>query len=39
MTMRILVKGGAGFLVSHLCDTLLANGHTVLRCTTYRQAE
>ncbi|PWT90601.1 MAG: nucleoside-diphosphate-sugar epimerase [Acidobacteria bacterium] len=29
MSKRFLVTGGAGFIGSHLCDSLLADGHTV----------
>ncbi len=28
--MRVMVAGGAGFIGSHLCDTLLAEGHAVV---------
>jgi len=27
---RIIITGGAGFLGSHLCDRLIAEGHDVL---------
>lgn len=27
--MRLLITGGAGFIGSHLCDTFMAQGHTV----------
>jgi UDP-glucuronate decarboxylase len=33
--MSILVTGGAGFLGSHLCDRLLADGHEVLSVDNY----
>ncbi|MBY0329828.1 MAG: SDR family oxidoreductase [Acetobacteraceae bacterium] len=32
---RILVTGGAGFLGSHLCDRLIADGHDVLCVDNY----
>ena len=32
---RVLVTGGAGFLGSHLCERLLADGHTVLCVDNY----
>jgi UDP-glucuronate decarboxylase len=28
--LRVLVAGGAGFIGSHLCDSLLADGHSVI---------
>ncbi len=33
--MRILVTGGAGFIGSHLCERLLADGHDVLCLDNY----
>lgn len=33
--MRILITGGAGFLGSHLCETLLEQGHQVLCLDNY----
>ena len=33
--MRILVTGAAGFLGSHLCDRLLADGHRVIGMDNY----
>lgn len=32
---RVLVTGGAGFLGSHLCDRLIADGHSVLCVDNY----
>ncbi len=32
---RVMVTGGAGFLGSHLCEKLLANGHDVLCVDNY----
>jgi dTDP-glucose 4,6-dehydratase len=33
--MRVLVTGAAGFLGSHLCDRLLADGHRVIAMDNY----
>jgi UDP-glucuronate decarboxylase len=35
MSKRIVVTGGAGFLGSHLCDHLIANGHDLLCVDNY----
>lgn len=35
VSKRILVTGGAGFLGSHLCDRLIAQGHEVLCADNY----
>ena len=32
---KVLVTGGAGFLGSHLCERLLADGHDVLCVDNY----
>ena len=32
---RVLVTGGAGFIGSHLCERLLAEGHSVLCADNY----
>jgi UDP-glucuronate decarboxylase len=34
-TKRVLVTGGAGFLGSHLCESLLGQGHNVLCVDNY----
>ncbi|MCA9621862.1 MAG: NAD-dependent epimerase/dehydratase family protein, partial [Myxococcales bacterium] len=33
--MRVLVTGGAGFLGSHLCDRMIADGHHVVSLDDY----
>lgn len=33
--MRILVTGGAGFIGSHICERLIADGHTVVCFDTF----
>src|SRR5437588_2588900 len=35
VTKRVLVTGGAGFLGSHLCERLVAQGHDVLAVDNY----
>src|SRR6185503_17731607 len=34
-SLRIVVTGAAGFIGSHLCDRLLAEGHTILALDNY----
>src|SRR4051794_33745817 len=34
-TLRIVVSGAAGFVGSHMCDRLLAEGHTVVALDNY----
>jgi nucleoside-diphosphate-sugar epimerase len=33
--MRVLVTGAAGFIGSHLCERLLANGHQVVEMDNF----
>jgi nucleoside-diphosphate-sugar epimerase len=33
--MKCLVTGGAGFIGSHICDALVANGHDVISVDNY----
>lgn len=35
MRKRILVTGGAGFIGSHLCERLLADGNEVIALDNY----
>ncbi len=36
--MRIVISGAAGFIGSHLCDRLLADGHSVVALDNFIQA-